>query len=174
MKILDSAALNVWAASVYYLEIDVKCDLRRAWNLMLDYEAWNPSFVGAKVTLVRGQRQTPGELVLIVKSASALKESGAPLPEFYSDIEFYAETVKMDPPSRLVWYLYQKGGDTFRNFVDFSLAEESGGVRFVIHYYAQDRLPEAALIRHRADTEAALQGIAAAFKNYCEARASRD
>jgi hypothetical protein len=162
-----------WAASVYYLEIDVRCDLQRAWNWMLNYGAWNPSFVDAKVTLVRGQRQTPGELVLIRKSTSALKKAGTPLPKFYSDIEFYAETVRIDPPNRLVWYLYQKDVDTSRNFVDFSLAEEFGSVKFTIRYYAQDRLPEAALTQHRADSEAALRGIATAFKDYCEARASR-
>src|SRR5262245_58205337 len=105
--------------TVYYAESLVNCTLRKAWKIMLDYQSWNPTFAEAEVIPVRGEPSTEGELVLIRKSLTDVK--GEPLPQFY------AETVKVVPDRRIVWYVYPKEGDAFRNFVDFGLTEVAAG-----------------------------------------------
>lgn len=149
-----------WAPSVYYVESFVSCSLRKAWELMLDYRAWNPSFADAEVTRVSGEPNTVGEIVLIKKSL--LDVTGEPLPEFY------AETVKLVPFNHIVWYVYPKAGDSFRNFVDFGLAESPGGVKFYIDYYAQNPLSGELLAKERQQSESGLRDLTLAFKNHCE------
>jgi hypothetical protein len=151
-----------WVPSVYYAQSVVRCPLTKAWETLLDYEAWNPTFVGAHVVPVRGEPRTEGELVLIRKSLTDVK--GEPL-------EFYAETVKVSPQRHIVWYVYPKEGQAFRNFVEFGLAEAFSGVQFDIRYYAQNRLPAQLLIQERNATAAILRDSALAFKRYCEAHA---
>jgi hypothetical protein len=152
-----------WAASVYYAEIVIGCELERAWERMLDYEAWNPSFQGAQVHRVRGEARAEGELVLIKKAI--VDSAGNPWPEFY------AETVKLVPQSHVVWYLYPKEGDAMRNFVDFELTAISSAVRFNIDYYAQSRVTGEALSRERKEMQAALNDLTLALKRHCEAYA---
>jgi hypothetical protein len=149
-----------WAASVYYVHGALNSTIEKAWTRMLNYEAWNPSFAGAHVTLIRGQRRCEGELILIKKAI--IDSAGQPWPEFY------AETVKLVPSQHIVWYIYPKEGDAFRNFVDFGLAEDSSGLSFNIHYYAQSRVAGDALLQQRKEMEIALGELVAAFKAHCE------
>jgi hypothetical protein len=149
-----------WTPSVYYSEILIDCPIDKAWKFMLDYEAWNPTFVGAEVVPVKGKARTEGELVLIRKSLKDIK--GEPLPEFY------AETVKVVPHRHIVWYVYPKGTGDFRNFVDFGLSEEPSGVKFSVYYYAQNRIAPELLSKEREATQKIHGELAAAFKKYCE------
>jgi len=144
--------------SVYYAESVVRCPLDEAWHAMLDYQAWNPNFTNAQVTLVDGVPGQEGELNLI----SIHGGDGAVLAEFYS------RTVKLVLLRHVVWYVYPKQGESFRNFVDFWLEQTESGVRFRIFYYAQNWLSCQQLSQERASSEAALNSLAAAFKQYCE------
>lgn len=151
------------SVSVYYAASLVNRSLQDAWRTMLDYQAWNPSFVGATVMAVRGSPGSEGEVVLIKKEL--LDATGAPLPEFY------AETVKVVPCSHIVWYVYPREGNSFRNFVDFALVDTPNGVMFSIYYYAQNQLAADVISAERIATQASLDDTAVAFKRYCEAKA---
>ncbi len=149
-----------WKASIYEAQSLVTCSLPDAWRSLLDYQSWNPSFADSEVVTVKGAPRTEGEVVLIKKKL--LDVTGAPLPQFF------AETVRLVPSRQVVWYVYPKDGDSFRNFVDFRLSETSEGVRFEIHYYAQDRLAEDLLRKQRREYQRFFDNLAFAFKKYCE------
>jgi hypothetical protein len=141
--------------------------METAWRILLNFEAWNPTFVGATVTRVRGNASSVGEILLITKTYSDPKGEAFP--------EYYAETIKVVPGRRIVWYCYAKDGltyhgqkDPFRNFVDFGLTSGSNGVRFNINYYAQNRQSADRLAREREFMESTLQEVAAAFSSYCQ------
>lgn len=160
MKQLAGQNTHNWTPSVYYAEILVNCTKEKAWKAMLDYQAWNPTFIGAQVTPVCGKPGTEGEVVRIGKQLSDV--NGDPLPEFF------AETVKVVPERHIVWYVHPKEGDAFCNFVDFGLVEAGGEVKFQVLYYEQNRLSGSVLLRQREQFEATLLAVAAAFKSYCE------
>jgi hypothetical protein len=156
-----------WAASVYFADIFVKCKLDHAWKRLWEFERWNPTFAGAQVTSIKGEARGEGEVILVSKRLS--DPAGEPFPEFY------CETVKVVPGRRVVWYAHAEKGhkyqgqtDPFRNFIDFGLTEEPGGVRFNIYYYAQNRLSGNALSAERAAMSPLLQDIVAAFRKHCE------
>ena len=157
----DRADTSTWIPSVFHAEVLVACRLEHSWEVMLDYQAWNPDFAHAQVELLSGRPRTEGELVLI----KLHDKNGTRLSEFY------AETVKVVSQRRFVWYVYPEEGDAFRNFVDFGLAETPSGVKFSIDYYAQTPLPHESLSTYRQESEAAFRKLAAAFKEYCEAHA---
>lgn len=150
-----------WSPSVYYAEIFVNSTIARAWDLMLDYQAWNPSFVGADVLRMNGAHRSEGEVVQIRKRL--IDVDGTPLPEFY------AETVKVVPYRNIVWYAYRKCGDGFRNFVDFGLSEDASGVKFRVSYYAQSQFTGELLLKQRLEREETLKKLVIAFKSCCEA-----
>jgi hypothetical protein len=153
-----------WAPTVYYARSQLRCSLAHAWDCMISYEAWNPSFADAEVIRVRGNPREEGGLVLIRKTIPGL--DGQPM------LPFYAETVKVERPRHFVWYLYPKDGDSLRNFVDFSLLESAaGGVEFHIQYYAQNRLTVDWLRKERQAMVSALDDLTAALKKYAEATA---
>ena len=147
--------------SVYYAEADVSCPIDEAWRLMLDYQSWNPDFANARVTTIAGQRQAEGEVVTI----QIMNPAGDVLAQFY------AHTVKVVPQRHFVWYTYTGVQGSFHNFIDFELAESVSGCRFRINFYAQNLLSADALAAHREKTQNSLVRLAAAFKNFCEARA---
>lgn len=149
-----------WSASVVYTECSIDCPIERAWERLMNYEEWNPSFAGSHITRVRGAPRTEGELVLIRKTE--LRINGEKYPEFY------AETVKIVPQRHIVWYIYPKEGSSFRNFVDLGLTPEGKGVRLNTYYYAQNPLFGESLQAERNTLEAALNKNALAFKKYCE------
>jgi hypothetical protein len=151
-----------YVSSVYYATIAIDADLAQAWRKLLDYQSWNPTFAGANVTPVGGDFQSEGEQVLIRKLLSDAK--GDRLPDFY------AETVKIVPQKHVVWCVYPKEGDGFRNFVDFGLSDVSPGVRFDIYYYEQNHLSGEDLAKHRVESQEGFDKLALAFKQYCEAR----
>jgi len=168
MSNVDSSKPIDWVPSVYFADSFVKCKIAHAWGVLLEYDRWNPTFAGAQVTPIRGTARSEGELILVSKKSSDPK--GEPFPEFY------CETVKVVPGRRIVWYAYAKEGhryqnqkDPFRNFIDFGLTEEPGGVRFDIYYYAQNRLSGESLSTERGFMPPLLRDIAAAFRDYCEA-----
>jgi hypothetical protein len=151
-----------WTPSIHYAESYVACSLQQAWNLVLDYPSWNPSFVGAEVIPVSGPRGGEGEVVQIKKQLKAV--TGDSLPPFY------AKTVKLVPLRHIAWYVYPMEGDaeTFRNFVDFGLSEVAQGLRFSVNYYAQARLTADLLSKQRAERDASLGRLVLAFKRHCE------
>jgi hypothetical protein len=163
----EAAATLAWTPSIYFAESVVRCPLDYAWKVLVDYQKWNPTFIGAQVQPVRGEWRKPGELVLIKKQMET--SSGEPLPEFY------AETVVANEPHRIIWYVYPITGQQFRNFVDFGLSEVAGGVRFSINYYAQiQRFGELTVQQQQALEKERAQGtqdmhlLVDAFKKYCE------
>jgi hypothetical protein len=172
MKESNSQDALDWTAAVYFDETVVHCDIATAWEILVDYEAWNPTFVGAQVTRIEGTPRSEGERVRIHKTYSDPLGDAVP--------EFYAETVKIVPGRRIVWYCYAREGhtyqnqkDPFRNFVDFGLTElPSGGVRFAIFYYAQNRLSGESLSREREFMRSTLLGSVTAFRDYCERHCS--
>lgn len=153
-----------WSPSVFFVECVITCPIEHAWKCLLDYKAWNPSFVGAQVIPIRGAPSSEGEVVLIRKKV--------PRPDGKMSPEFYAETVKIIPYRRIVWYVHPKDGNTFRNFVDFGLTEVANGVKYNVCYYAQHPLSGEALKIERMGNEDALPKYAQAFKEYCEGSAA--
>jgi hypothetical protein len=133
---------------------------------MIDYEAWNPSFAGSEIIPVEGNRDEEGGLILIRKSHR--DKVGEPIPEFL------CETVKIVPGKSIVWYVYPTSGNLFANFVDFSLAEVDGRVKFKIHYYAQDGIPRDGLSEMRSTSQQEFAHLADCFKDYCEGRTKPD
>jgi hypothetical protein len=147
------------AASIYYAAIDIDTEIDRAWDLLVDYEAWNPSFAHAIVTTRTGERGAEGEVVHIdERDAAGTRVS-----------EFYAETTRIVPGRRIAWFVYPLDGEEFRNFIDFELVPREGGVTFEIRYYAQ--------VRGVPDTDDQRPGdrvyadLALAFKEHCDAKA---
>ena len=153
-------ATDPWASSMYYAASVINCDQQRAWDLLLDYRTWNPGLAAAQVEHIAGRRGEEGEIVAI----KAVSASGESLPEFC------AETVSLVAPRHLVWYVYSRGGDSFRNFLHFSLSPSDADVQFHIYSYARDRLSGEALVLQRRASEAGTQLLATAFKDFCEAK----
>lgn len=150
-----------WFPSIYYAETTVNCRLETAWELLLNYPAWNPGFVGAAIIRVCGEPHSEGEVVEII----FVDDSGVPLAPRY------ARTIKVEPCRCIAWYCYPKLDDSFRIFLEFRVMVVTSGVRFSIQWYALDRLPTEALAEHRTATDATVQNLAVAFKAYCEAQA---
>jgi hypothetical protein len=150
-----------WIPSCYRNEVHVNCSLELAWETLLHYPKWNPTFVGATVKRVRGSFGQEGELVLINKEL--LKDvHGNRLPQFY------AETIKVIPQKKLVWLAYPEEGLAFCDFVDFELTKTDSGVRFVYCSFAQNQLPESLIEQQRARAQATYLSVVNAFKAYCE------
>jgi hypothetical protein len=150
-----------WIPSFYRNEVLVNCSLELAWESLLHYPKWNPTFVGATVTRVRGSFGEEGELVLINKEL--LKDvHGKRLPKFY------AETIKVIPQHKLVWLAYPEEGLAFCDYVDFELTKTESGVRFVYCSYAQNQIPESLLEQQRARAQATYLSVVNGFKSYCE------
>jgi hypothetical protein len=152
--------MRQWHPSVYFASIDVRCPVARAWSVLLDYQAWNPHFAGVQVTPVSGERSTEGELVMIKDLVPYIPGEDPP--------EFYAETVKVDAPRRIVWCVFARTGPDFRNFVDFGLTETAVGVRFNVGYYEQVELPPGRLQAHRDESLSVYEKLVAAFRAYAE------
>lgn len=150
-----------WAASSYYASSLVHCPLEDAWRSMVNYPAWNPGFVGSRVTRVQGDPNVEDEIVLI----ELVDGRGDPLPPFY------AQTLNVVPWRRMVWYAHDARGNAFRNFISFELVPEPHGIVFSIHWYALDRLTGPSLTEHRKATELGLQQLADAFKTFVSTHA---
>jgi hypothetical protein len=163
MSEIRNTASRDWLASVYFASADVRCPIATAWKILLDYRAWNPHFHGVDVTPIRGTPGTEGELVVIKDAVSYVE--GEPPPEFY------AETVKVQPPHRVVWCVFSKAGPAFRNFVDFGLTETNDGVKFNVGYYEQVQLTPDKLSAHRAASDEVYAKLVAAFRTYAESSA---
>lgn len=147
-----------WSPSVFYAQSVVACAPDDAWQYALSYEIWNPGLRDARITRLGGRAREEGELVMI-----QAYESGAALPAFY------ARTVRLVPRHHVVWLVYPEVGDSYRNFLDFGFVQLPARVQFDVCYYTQDKLSGAALIRQRAANRFAIDTLAVAFKNYCEA-----
>src|SRR5882672_7461797 len=111
MNALANESRHDWIASAYFADRLVDCALEKAWIALLNYQAWNPHFAGVDITRIRGNPSSEGELVLIKDRIPYVKGEDPP--------EFYAETVRVIPHTSIVWCVYSKVGDAFRNFVDF-------------------------------------------------------
>jgi hypothetical protein len=146
-----------WQPTVHYVEGVVEAPIGRAWDLMIDYQGYNPTFVGATVTLLEGEPGAEGELVLIEKVDHDTGAAATP---------FYCRTAKVIPESHIVWYLWDDA-DELRNFVDFGLHEDERGVVFSIHYYAQGRLAGDDLARSREQLVTFLPDLVGIFQKHC-------
>ena len=151
-----------WTASSYYVTVQVECPLDSAWEHLINYRAWNPSFQDAVVEHLGGTTNAAGGRVLIRKTAEFMDSQRVP--------DFYADTLILDSNRhQVVWYVSPTVGRMFRNFVDFRLALLSEKrVQFEISYYEQNQLTGAALDSHRIAYEADLKDLANAFRSHCE------
>jgi hypothetical protein len=161
---IDRAPFEGFASVNYAASDDIACDIATAWEILQDYQAWNPTFVGATVTPVSGPPGGEGEVVRISKRL--VDPSGERIPDFY------AETVKIVPERHLVWYVFGDEHATFRNFVDFGLDPTAAGCRWLASYYAQNAVEAARLEEWVGFQQETLEKTAAAFKEYCEAHSS--
>lgn len=148
---------------MYHADAIVHCDQQRAWESLLDYQAWNPGLAGARVQRIAGRCGEEGEIVVI----QAVAASGEPFPAFC------AETVRLIAPHHLVWYVYPREGDQFRNFLHFALARAGQALQFDIYSYARDQLSGELLMQQRQASQASTRMLAGAFKTYCETRGGR-
>lgn len=148
-----------WTPSFYRAECLLTCDTETAWKPMLNYYAWNPGFVGARMTRICGTPDSAGEIVLI----GLVDANGAALAEFY------ASTLLVVPGRRVVWYAYPKEGNAFRNFIQFALLPRADATVFSIDWYAVDMVADGLLPEHRAATARAIEQLTNAFRTYCAA-----
>lgn len=148
--------------SAFFPSIDIDVPLAKAWDLLIDYNAWNPSFANAVVTTVEGQPGAEGEIVDIKQYD---------VPGGTLQAHFFAETVRVIERHHFTWAVYPIEGDDFRNFVDFELlARPDGGVTFYIQYFSQTRTAEADLPGVRAGMQQAFEDLTVAFKRHAESR----
>jgi hypothetical protein len=152
-----------WTASAYFADCRVMCPLEKAWTFLLNYRHWNPHFAGVDVTAIRGNASSEGEIVLIKDRVPYVKGEEPP--------EFYAETIRVIAPHRIVWCVYSKDRDAFRNIVDFRLSAECDGVTFNVSYYEQLRLSTELLPAHRTESQTVYEKLVGAFREFCEANA---
>jgi hypothetical protein len=156
-----------WQPSVFYVEGVVDVPIERAWSLMIDYRAYNPTFEGATVEHVDGLPGAEGETVLITKLDHDPGVAAS---------RFHCRTAKLQPPvggapAHIVWYLWDEA-EELRNFVDFGLREDDRGVVFSIHYYAQGRLTGEALADSRTQFGGFLAELVGVFQRHCRERAA--
>jgi hypothetical protein len=150
-----------WKASFYHASADIDRPADTIWEALLDYQKWNPSFQGARVTRVDGGSLALGGRVLIEKTSEYLDGELVP--------QFYAETVALDRLRyHVCWYVYPLEGNLFRNFVDFRLVPQGEKTQFEIFYYEQNQLKGADLEKHRLAYAEDLRNLANDFKLHCD------
>ncbi|WP_137388110.1 hypothetical protein [Rhodoligotrophos defluvii] len=131
----DSAAdLNDRAIAPVYLVIDNEMVLdgpiRDVWLHILNYPSWQNY---AEVRHVSGTPGKEGEVVSLVKA-----EDGFVFPPYY------ARTIKLDPPNRVVWKTFiEKGTHEIDRFgiIDFRLHDLGERTRFCSHLYYEFLVP---------------------------------
>jgi hypothetical protein len=127
----------------------------QAFDWMIDYTAYNPTFAGSNVERVRGEQYAEGEVVAISK----LADDGSP------QTPFLCETAKFVPGERIVWYLSSPEADTARTYTDFSLRDTPEGVLFEINYFTATSDPENAAM-NRSFVEGFLQNLVGIFQQH--------
>jgi len=150
--------LREYSPSVYYAHSQVACGPQVAWQYALSYEIWNPGLREARITRICGRAREEGEVVLI-----QAYESGVTLAPFY------ARTVRLVPLQHVAWLVYPEMGDSYCNFLDFGFVQLPAHLQFKVCYYTQDKLSGEALIQQRRVQQSAMDTLAIAFKNHCEA-----
>jgi hypothetical protein len=146
---------------IYYAEIGVAAGLDEAWEALVDYQSWNPSFASAITTTVRGDPRETGGIVHIAER----DEQGMTINSFF------AETARIRPGRGLAWFVYPPVGEAFRNYLDFELVPDGESVQLQVRYYAQLRTPlepEEAAVR-TAEGDTAYLELARSFRDYVEA-----
>jgi uncharacterized protein YndB with AHSA1/START domain len=97
----------------------IHAPIRQVWRHVLDYPAWQNFAVCRNVS---GEPGKEGEVVMLRK-----EEKGFDFPTYY------AITIKMDAPHRIMWKTWPEKGTQevdFFGIVEFRLAEAADGTRF--------------------------------------------
>lgn len=106
--------------------------IERAWPHVINYTAWQHYPVAEHISGVPGQE---GEVVLLRKD-----EAGFSFPPYF------ARTIKLDPPRRVIWKTYPQQdteGPAFFGIVDFKLSDVDGRTRFRYDFLYEFLLPGA-------------------------------
>jgi uncharacterized protein YndB with AHSA1/START domain len=101
-------------------EMLINAPIRNVWRYMLDYSAWQNFPIVRHISGPVGQE---GEVVMLKKG-----EEGFEFPPYF------ARTIKLDPPHRVVWKTYlEKGSQEIDIFgiVDFRAEKAQGKTRFL-------------------------------------------
>src|SRR5688572_4451745 len=104
----------------------------KAWKHVLDYPSWQSY---SSVEHVSGPPSQDGEVVRLRKD-----EKGFAFPPYY------ARTIKLDPPRRVVWKTYPEstgGQGDFFGIVEFQLHEAQGKTRFCYNTIYEFLVPHA-------------------------------
>jgi hypothetical protein len=103
----------------------------RAWPHVINYTAWQHYPVAEHISGAPGRE---GEVVLLKKD-----EAGFSFPPYY------ARTIKLDPPRRVIWKTYPLQGTQgphFFGIVDFRLVEvDNGKTRFCYDFLYEFLMP---------------------------------
>jgi len=126
------------------------------WPTLLDYPTWQNYSEVRRISGVIGEVD---EVVALIK-----KEKGFVFPPYY------ARTLKIDPPRRIVWRTFiDKGADPIdrSGIVDFRLYPCAEGSRFCTHLYYEYLVPhdtEEELVAFRASQEVNFRTLQAATR----------
>lgn len=136
-------------------ETMLDASIDRAWPHVLNYTAWQHYPISQHVS---GEPGKEGEVVLLKKD-----EAGFSFPPYY------ARTIKLDPPRRVIWKTYPQessAGPQFFGIVDFKLFDAGGSTRFCYDFIYEFLMPfekdhelEAFRKKSTADTEAMFASI---------------
>jgi len=111
-------------------ELLIDAPVQTVWRHMLDYPSWQHYPV---VKHLSGEPGAEGELVLLKKV-----EEGFEFPAYY------AYTIKIDPPKRIIWKVYlEKGAEPYEFFGIVEFAADAAGhqTRFSYHLLYEFLLP---------------------------------
>ena len=119
MNVAVTGAEQAHAISpVYYLhegELILDASVEEAWPHVINYPSWQNYSI---VRHVSGAPGAEGEVVLLKK-----EEVGDCPP-------YYARTITVDPPRRIIWKTFPPEGSDYFGIVDFRLSDAQGKTRF--------------------------------------------
>lgn len=144
-------------APVYVLmdgEMLLDAPLNECWRCVLDYPSWQSY---STVRHVSGEPGGEGEVVMLRREEPGVAHS-----------PYYAKTINLDPPCRVVWKTYpaQPTNDEFFGIVDFRLSEQAARVCFrysVLFEFTVPYRDECELRARRDERRADLEALFAAI-----------
>lgn len=107
-------------------EILIDAPIGEVWRHALNYPSWQNY---STVRRIAGEPGCEGEVMLLKK-----EEAGLNLPPYY------ARTIKLDPPRRVIWKTYRDTTDYF-GIVEFRFQDVEGKTRFCNNLLYEHLIP---------------------------------